>query len=136
MGKLEQQIWKEQYVQPMFKKYECVPTELKYKFIEKDYAKMFGGKREAESRMKYMYDDSETFIFAFENALYEFGKVSRKNLITKYWEYLAWIYYVKLAQSGSYFKYYSGVWKNDKQWFIDKIAEKENKKEYVKLILE
>ena len=35
MNKLEQEIWKTNYIEPMFKKYECVPNKLKYMFIEK-----------------------------------------------------------------------------------------------------
>ena len=54
MNKLEQQIWKTNYVEPLFEKYESVPTKLKYMFIEKDYTKMFG-KRMANDQMKYIY---------------------------------------------------------------------------------
>ena len=134
--KTDRQIWKEDYIDPMFKKYESVPTKLKYMFIEKDSIKMSGGKRKAQDRMKYMYDDTEAFIFAFENALEDFSKITRKNLIKKYWEDLALDDYIKLADSGSYFKYFSGNWKQDKEYFINVISERENKKEYVKLILE
>lgn len=135
MDIIERQIWKTNYVQPMFEKYKEIPTKLKYMFIEKEYRKMFGGIREANSRMAHMYDDSETFIFAFESALCEFGKVARKNLLNKYFEELAWSDYIKLAESGSYFKHYSGKWLQDKEFFINFVAEREDKKEYVKLIL-
>ena len=107
MKKLEQQIWKTNYVEPLFKKYESVPTKLKYMFIEKDYHKMFGSKREAQDRMRYMYDDSETFIFAFQNALCEFSVRVRNNLMKKYWEDLALDEYYKLYNSGIFWEFFS-----------------------------
>jgi hypothetical protein len=123
----------------MFERYKEVPTDLKYKFIEKDYTKMFGGKREAESRMRHMYDDSETFIFAFENALCEFSKRVKKNLLKKYFDDLAWWEYGKLHETGMFFEFFgnlSGDYLRDKEFFSNFIAERENKKEYVNLILE
>ena len=135
----ERLIWKYEYIDPMFKKYECIPTKLKYIFIEKDYAKMFGGKREAESRMKYMYDDSETFIFAFQNALCEFGKKVKKKLLNKYWEDLALYEHTRLQKMGFFWEFFphlSGEYFKDKEFFIDFICEREAKKDYYNLILE
>ena len=62
MNKLEQQIWKTNYVEPLFEKYESVPTKLKYMFIEKDYTKMFG-KRMANDQMKYIYMMIQKLLF-------------------------------------------------------------------------
>ena len=135
MDKLEQEIWKTKYIEPMFEKYKEIPTDLKYLFIEKDYSQMFGGKREAEDRMRYLYHDSETFIFVFENALCEFTKTVRKNLLKKYWESLALDEWLKIKGSGSYFKHFSGKWLQDKEYFCNFVAERENNKEYVKQVL-
>ena len=136
LNKLEQQIWKTNYVEPLFKKYESVPTKLKYMFIEKDYAKMFG-KRMANDQMKYMYDDSETFIFAFQNALCEFSVRVRNNLLKKYWEELSLDEYHGLIKLGMFWEFFpnlSGDYLQDKEFFLNFIAERENKKEYFTLI--
>jgi len=135
MDSLEKEIWRRDYVQPLFDKYKEIPTKLKYMFIEKDYTRMFGSKREAESRMTYMYDDSQTFIFAFADALCEFTPRVRKNLIQKYWEDLAIKEFLKIADSGSYFKHFSGKWLQYKEYFCNLVAEREKDKEYVKLIM-
>ena len=136
LNKLEQQIWKTNYVEPLFKKYESVPTKLKYMFIEKDYTKMFG-KRMANDQMRYMYDDSETFIFAFQNALCEFSVRVRNNLMKKYWEELSLDEYYGLIKSGMFWEFFpnlSGDYLQDKTVFLNFIAERENKKEYFTLI--
>lgn len=138
MDKLEQEIWKTQYIQPMFEKYKEIPTDLKYMFIEKDYIRMFGGKREAESRMRYMYDDTETFIFAFQNALCEFTPRVKKNLLKKYFESLALDEHYKLQGMGFFFEFFpnlSGEWLRDKEFFTKFVTEREMNKVYVKLIL-
>lgn len=127
------EIWQEDYVQPMFKKYESIPTKLKYIFIEKDFINMFG-KQMANAQISYMYDNSADFIFAFEGALYSLSKTVKKNLLKKYFEELALDDYIKLADSGSYFKYFSGKWLQDKEYFINFVTERESKKEYVDLI--
>ncbi len=137
MDIIEQQIWKTNYVQPMFEKYKEIPTKLKYMFIEKEYCKIFV-KSEGLSQMAHMYDDSETFIFAFESALCEFGKVARKNLLKKYFEELSFKEYYELLTSGMFYEFFpnlTGKWLQDKEFFINFVAERENKKEYVKLIL-
>jgi len=138
MDILEQEIWKTQYLEPMFERYKEIPIDLKYKFIEKDYIKMFG-KRMAQDQMRYMYDDSETFIFAFENALCEFSKRVKKNILKKYFEDLASYEYYMLKEHGMFYEYWpnlSGEWKRDEEFYIKFIAERENKKEYIKLLLE
>ena len=119
--------YRDPFVTLMFESYKEVPTDLKYMFIEKDYSRMFGGKKEAQQRMRYLYDNSETFIFAFENALCEFSLTVRRNLIKKYWEELALDLFMESGEKGK--------WGAVKQQFIDKIAEKEDKKEYLKLIM-
>ena len=137
MNKVERQIWKTNYVDPLFEKYESIPTKLKYMFIEKDYHKMFGSKREAQDRMRYMYDDSETFIFAFQNALCEFSVRVRNNLMKKYWEGLSLDEYYGLIKSGMFWEFFpnlSGDYLQDKTVFLNFIAERENKKEYFTLI--
>lgn len=129
----DKEIWQEDYLQPMFKKYESIPTKLKYMFIEKDFTRMFG-KQMADDQMRYMYDDSEDFIFGFENALYSLSKTIKKNLIKKYFEKLAFDEWYEIAESGSYFKYFSGKWLQDKEFFINFITERESKKDYIDLI--
>lgn len=119
--------YRDPFVTLMFESYKEVPTDLKYMFIEKGYSRMFGGKKEAQQRMRYLYDNSETFIFAFENALCEFSLTVRRNLIKKYWEELALDLFMESGEKGK--------WGAVKQQFIDKIAEKEDKKEYLKLIM-
>jgi hypothetical protein len=126
------------FVTLMFERYKEVPTDLKYKFIEKDYTQMFG-KAEGLSQMRYMYDDSEIFIFAFENALCEFSKRVKKNILKKYFEELALDEYYELLKSGMFWEFFpnlSGEYTRDKEFFINFVAERENKKEYIKLILE
>lgn len=89
--------------------------------------------------MRYMYDDSEIFIFAFENALCEFGKVARKNLLKKYFEDLTYKEYFYLLKSGMFWEFFpnlSGEYLRDKEFFTTFITERESKKEYVKLILQ
>jgi hypothetical protein len=141
MDKLQQEIIKnvrDPFVTSMFERYKEIPTDLKYKFIEKDYTKMFG-KAEGLNRMRHMYDDSETFIFAFENALCEFSKRIKKNLLKKYFEDLALDEYYGLQDKGFFFEFFpnlSGNYLRDKEFFLNFIAERENKKGYVKLILE
>ena len=135
--KIEQQLWKDKYVEPLFKKYELIPTKLKYIFIKKDYIKMFG-KGFAQDQIRYMYDDSETFIFAFENALYEFSSRVRKNILKKYFEEIALDEHYKLHKSGMFYEFFpnlTGKWLEDKDYFISFIAERENKKEYINLIV-
>lgn len=125
-------------LQNLFQKYECVPNKLKYMFIEKDYKDMFGSKREVESRMRYMYDNIETFIFAFENALCEFSLAVRRNILKKYWEKLSLDEHYGLMKSGMFWEFFpnlSGKWLQDKEFFLNFIAERETKKEYVKLIM-
>lgn len=129
----------DEFVKTMFEKYKEIPTDLKYAFIEKDYRSMFGGKREAEQRMRYMYDDTETFIFAFENALCEFTPRVRKNILKKYFESLALDEHYKLQEMGFFFEFFpqlSGEWLRDKEEFIKFITKREINKRYVKLILE
>lgn len=130
--------YRDPFVTQMFEKYKDIPTDLKYMFIEKDYSKMFG-KLEGLNQMRYMYDDSETFIFAFENALAEFGKVVRKNLLKKYFEKIILDEYFKLLKSGMFWEFFpnlSGEYLRDKEFFTTFITERENNKEYVKLILQ
>lgn len=130
--------YRDPFVTQMFEKYKDIPTDLKYMFIEKDYTKMFG-KVEGLNQMRYMYDDSETFIFAFENALAEFGKVARKNLLKKYFEKITLDEHFKLLKSGMFFEFFpnlSGEYLRDKDFFTIFITKRENNKEYVKLILQ
>ena len=130
--------YQDPFITQMFQKYECVPNKLKYLFIEKDYTRMFGSKREAELRMRYMYDNTETFIFAFENALCEFSLAVRRNLLKKYWEELALDEHYGLMKSGMFYKFFpnlSGNYLQDKEFFLNFIAERETEKEYVKLIM-
>jgi hypothetical protein len=134
----EQIIWKRDYVQPLFDKYVEIPTKLKYMIIEKDYTKMFS-KSFAQDQMRYMYDDSETFIFALDNALSMLSKAVRKNILKKYFESVALDEYWKVKESGMFWEFFpklSGVWYEDKDSFINFIAERENKKEYIKLVIE
>lgn len=126
-------IWERDYLYPMFEKYKAIPTKLKYMFIEKDYINMYG-KQMANDQMQYMYDDTEDFIFAFENSLDSFSKTIKKNIIKKYWEELAWDMYLKVGKT--YDKYYSGFWKQDKDFFIAFCGEKEKGEQYIKQILE
>lgn len=129
--------YRDTFVTQMFEKYKDIPRDLMYMFIEKDYAKMFG-KVGGLNQMRYMYDDSETFIFAFENALCEFGKVARKNLLKKYFERLSLEEHYELLKSGFFWEFFpslSGQYLQDKEFFTNFIAERENNKEYVKLIL-
>ena len=126
-------IWKTNYLDPMFEKYKFIPTKLKYMFIEKDYITMYG-KQMTNDQIRYMYDDTENFIFAFENSLDSFSKTIKKNILKKYWEELAWDMYLKVDKT--YNKYYSGFWKQDKDFFIKFCAEKEKDEQYIKQILE
>lgn len=129
--------YRDPFVTQMFEKYKDIPTDLKYMFIEKDYVKMFG-KVEGLNQMRYMYDDSETFIFAFENALAEFGKVARKNLLKKYFEKITLEEYYALLKSGMFWEFFPnllGEYLRDKDFFTTFITEREMDKEWVKLIL-
>lgn len=132
----DKEIWQEDYVQPMFKMYELVPTKLKYMFIEKDYVSMYG-RQMANDQMRYMYSDSDDFIFGFENALYSFSKTVKKNLLKKYFEELALDEHYKLKESGMFWEFFpnlSGKWLQDKEFFINFVAERESKKDYIDLI--
>jgi len=129
--------YRDMFVTSLFEKYKEIPTDLKYMFIEKDYAKMFG-KVEGLNQMRYMYDDTETFIFAFESALCEFGKVARKNLLNKYFNKISLNEYHGLLKSGFFWEFFpnlSGQYLQDKDFFTTFITERENNKDYVKLIL-
>lgn len=132
----DKEIWQEDYVQPMFKKYESIPTKLKYLFIEKDYVSMYR-RQMANDQMRYMYSDSDDFIFAFENALYAFSKTVKKNLLKKYFEELSWYEHNDLIESGMFWEFFpnlSGKWLQDKEYFINFVAERESKKDYIDLI--
>lgn len=132
----DKEIWQEDYVQPMFKKYKLVPTKLKYMFIEKDYVSMYG-RQMANDQMRYMYSDSDDFIFGFENALYAFSKTVKKNLLKKYFQELVLDEHYKLIESDMFWEFFpnlSGVWLQDKEFFINFVAERESKKEYIDLI--
>lgn len=134
----DKEIWQEDYIQPMFDKYESIPTKLKYIFIEKDYVSMYG-KQMANDQMRYMYSDSDDFIFGFENALYSFSKTVKKNLLNKYFEELALDEHYKLKESGMFYEFFpnlTGLWLQDKEKFINFVTEREINKEYVKLILD
>lgn len=138
MDKLEQEIWKNNYVLPLFEKHKEIPTDYKYLLIEKDYSKMFGGKREAQERMRYMYNDSETFIFAFDNAVSEISKTVKKNLFKKYCEDLAWWEYNKILKSGMFWEFFpnlSGSYKEDEEAFYKFILERENNKKWLDKLL-
>ena len=132
-------IWKRDYIDPMFEKYKDIPTKLKYMFIEKDYINMYG-KQMANDQMRYMYNDTENFIFAFENSLYSFNKTIKKNILKKYLEDLALNEYGKLHDSKSLtvkgFPKLIGSWKIDKDYFSNFVFSKEKNKQYVKQILE
>ena len=134
----ERLIWKYEYIDPMFKKYECIPTKLKYMFIEKDYIKMLGSSL-GTYQVNLMLEDSETFIFAFQNALCEFGKKAKKKLLNKYWEDLALYEHTGLQKMGFFWEFFphlSGEYFKDKEFFTDFICEREAKKDYYNLILE
>lgn len=131
-------IQERDYVKELFEKYKDIPTKVKYAFIFEDYKEMYGGKREAESRMSHLYDDSKTFIYDFDNALCEFGKVKSKNILKKAWEDMAYWEYIKLVENGwdiKKYPYFTGNWRNDSEQFISDFISREEKKEYVKLIL-
>lgn len=120
----------------MMQKYECVPIKLKYMFIEKDFIKMLGSSL-GKYQVNMLLEDSDSFIFAFENALCEFGKVVRKNLLKKYFKELSFKEYYELLKSGMFYEFFpnlSGNYLQDKEFFLNFIAERETEKEYVKLI--
>ena len=75
-------VYYTKHIEPLFEKYKDIPTEYKYLLIEKDYTKMFG-KRYAQEKLRYMYEDSEDFIIAFRNAVAEFSFTVKKNLFIK-----------------------------------------------------
>jgi hypothetical protein len=113
MTEQDKLIWKRDYLDPMFEKYEEIPTKLKYMFIEKGYIRMYG-KQMTNDQMFYMYSDTEDFIFASENSLASFTKTVKRNTLKKYFEELAWNMYCKIGNI--YHKYYSGIWKQDKDF--------------------
>lgn len=134
----DKEIWQEEYVKPMFKKYESIPTKLKYLFIEKDYTSMFG-KSLANDQMRYLYPEHEKFIFSFENALASFSKTIKNNLLKKYFQELSQHEYYELKNSGIFYEFFpnlTGKWLQDKEYFINFVTERESNKEYVKLILD
>lgn len=136
MNTLERQLYWSEYIAPLFEKYKEVPTILKYIFIERDYRDMFG-KSMANDKMKYLYDDSETFIRDFDNSL-SLSKTVKKNLLKKAWEEIAYWEYIKLVQSGMFWEFFpnlKGNWFEDKEYFTNFVAEREMKKEYINLIL-
>ena len=105
-------------------------------FIEKDFISMFG-KELATYHLNMMSPECDDFIFGFENALYEFSKTIKKNLLKKYFEELALDEHYKLIESGMFWEFFpnlSGKWLQDKEYFINFVAERENKKEYTDLI--
>lgn len=132
----EKEIWQEDYVQPMFKMYEIVPTKLKYMFIEKDYVKMLS-KELATYHLNMMTPECDDFIFGFENALYSLSKTVKKNLLKKYFEELSWYEHNELLKPGMFWEIFpnlSGVWLQDKEYFINFVTERESKKDYIDLI--
>lgn len=138
MDILEKEIWKTQYVQPLFDKYKEVPTKLKYLFIMKDHIQMLG-KSLAQYQVNLMDDNSDSFIFAFDNSLAGLSKTVKKNLLKKYFEDLAFDEYPKLLKSVIFWEFFpnlTGIWQKDKEYFINFVAERENKKEYIKIVLE
>lgn len=126
MDKLEQEIWKTNYVQPLFDKYETVPTNIKYALIEKDYIKMFG-KKEAREQMKYMYDDTEAFIFAFDRANCELSDRIKVNILRKEFNWNAYKEYAGNENKSNLSEEYKDFERN--------FQKKEFKKDWVKLIL-
>lgn len=130
-------IWKRDYVQPLFDKYKDIPTEIKYAFIEKDYTNMYGRKF-TQDKMRYMYDDSEDFIFAFDSSL-GLGKTIKKNVLKKEWSWMTFLEYEQLFKSGIFWEFFPqffGEWVKDKDEFLKFFISREEQKEYVKLILE
>ena len=130
--------YKDPFVTKLFLDYQDVPTEYKYMIIDKDYRQMFGGKREAEDRMKYMYSDTETFIISFDNAVAEFSKTVKKNLFKKYCEDLARSEYYELLKSGMFFEFFpnlSGNYLQDKEEFAKFVTEREISKGWLDKIL-
>lgn len=127
------------YVKELVDKYKDIPTKVKYAFIFEDYKQIFGGKREAESRMAYLYEESDTFIYDFDNALAWLSKRRAKNTMKRAWGDMAYWKYIKLVENGwdvKKYPYFTGSWRNDSEQFISDFISREEKKEYVKLILE
>lgn len=138
LAEIEKTHWKENYVQPMFEKFKTVPREIKYALIEKDYSNMMGGKTRAQYEMKYLYDDSETFIFAFDNALAALSKTVKKNVILKELDWTIYKEYESLLKSGFMWEFHpnmSGEWKRDKEEFTKLYLDREIVKEWMKIVL-
>lgn len=102
-------------------RYKEVPSKIKYALILKDLTRMYG-KEFAENQIRHMYEDSETFIFSFENALAELSKTVKKNVINKTVENdIAICHYIRLEESGRLKELYpnsTGIWKDDKAEII------------------
>lgn len=121
----------------LFEKYKEVPNVVKYALIEKDYTNMYG-KTKAQDLMCYMYDDTETFIFAFECALYGLGKTAKRNVLLKELAWFAFLEYEKLIETGwdvKEFPYLTGNWQKDREQFTTFVTDRELNKDWVKLIL-
>lgn len=83
MTEQEEEYWDRVYVQPLFDKYKEVPTEYKYMLIEKDLNEQLG-KSLAKYHVKGLHEESEHFIYSFDNAVAELSKTKKKNLYAKY----------------------------------------------------
>ena len=132
-------IWQEQYLNPMIERFKDIPQAICYALIKKDYSRMFGGKKEAEERMNYMYYNEETFLFALDNAIAELSKRVKKTLVEKTVQNeVLPMEYIKLKESGmmrKLFPNFSGLWGKDREQFLEFWWERENKKGWLNKIL-
>lgn len=137
MDKLEQEIWRTQYVQPLFDKYKDVPTDYKYMLIEKDHINMLG-KELGKYQVNLMSDTSDSFIYAFDNAVAEFSKTIKNNLFKKYCDKVAVYEYPELLKSGFFWEFFpnlSGNYLQDKEEFHKFVIEREINKGWLNKIL-
>lgn len=130
-NRIEEGIRWKNYLDELQDKYKDIPFEIKTAITDRSYRKMYN--------CDY-YNNGTPFIIAFENALDFLSKTIKKNIINKTVEYiLVPNEYWALQRSGMFYEFFpkmTGVLGDDRKDFTDFWFERENKKGWLKLILD
>lgn len=123
--------WKE-HLKQLEDRYKEIPREIKREIVDRDYNNMYG--------WEYTGHDGTPFIIALENAIYSLSKTVKKNIINKTVKtLLVPNEYWALQRSGMFFEFFpemTGILGEDAEEFTKFWFEREEKKGWIKLILE
>jgi len=123
--------WKEQ-VASLEEEYSSIPMNIQIKLVQRDFKDMYG------TRADEFINTGGEWPILLENAIAALSKTVKKNILKREWEWMAFKEYPQVLASGMFYVWfptYSGFWEKDKEEFIKFFMAREEKKEYVKLIL-